>query len=499
MPSGRIYFPGANPVRDRQGGRVGGELRFYLNKTTTPATVYADSGLTTPHPTPLLSDDSGVFPSIFADTSLFFSGLLTTHEADPQNLGYDDLSANVTVTTGPAAWKKAEAWAAGVNYTDGPPASFVIAASAPYVCLIAHLSGASFAADLAAGKWIGVGAPSNTPGPANTLTIGTISTVATGGPATASLTGVSPNQTLNLGLPTGATGAAGTIVVGTVTTVAPGQPATVTNVGTSTAAQFNFEIPAGVAGAGSGNVNPTGVIAANDIALFGNTAGTVIKSGGPLGALATKSTINNADWSGTDLSVVNGGTGLSAVAAHCLTVGNGASALVVLGTGTAGQVLTSGGAGADPAWAAAGGGATVPGTPITNGATPTSITVGSIPAGYKRLTITVDGLKCNTASTTIQVDISTDGVTFTGAPVTISASFGAGTPFYGSFEIVGYAGGVSTLVGGLGSAAGTNPGISAATAVVPVSMRHTGGIVAVRLSPSSGPFQSGGTITATVS
>ncbi len=49
--------------------------------------------------------------------------------------------------------------------------------------------------------------------------------------------------------PKGNPGPAGTISVGTVTTLAPGEDATVDNVGTSTAAVLNFGIPEGDAGA----------------------------------------------------------------------------------------------------------------------------------------------------------------------------------------------------------------------------------------------------------
>jgi hypothetical protein len=52
-------------------------------------------------------------------------------------------------------------------------------------------------------------------------------------------------------------GNAATIEVGTVTTIASGEPATVTNVGTSAAAVFNFEIPQGPTGE-TGNTGETG-------------------------------------------------------------------------------------------------------------------------------------------------------------------------------------------------------------------------------------------------
>lgn len=83
------------------------------------------------------------------------------------------------------------------------------------------------------------------------VTIGTVSTVAAGDAATASITGTAPNYTLNLGLPAGQQGIAGvspTITIGTVTTL----PANASATAAINANKLDLGIPVGPAGAAGG-------------------------------------------------------------------------------------------------------------------------------------------------------------------------------------------------------------------------------------------------------
>lgn len=92
MASGLLVFPGAQPSFGLDGERVSAELRFYLPNTTTPATVYQDSGLTTPHTFPVQSDAFGEFPLIYADDARSFTVNWIT--ADGQTQTKDGISAS---------------------------------------------------------------------------------------------------------------------------------------------------------------------------------------------------------------------------------------------------------------------------------------------------------------------------------------------------------------------------------------------------------------------
>lgn len=75
-----------------------------------------------------------------------------------------------------------------------------------------------------------------------------------------------------------------------------------------------------------------------------------------LGTIATQDA-NNVSITGgsvtgiTDVIVADGGTGRSTLTAHGVLIGEGTAAIAQTAAGTAGQLLTSGGASADPDWA----------------------------------------------------------------------------------------------------------------------------------------------------
>ena len=163
-------------------------------------------------------------------------------------------------------------------------------------------------------------------GPANELTVGTVTTLTPEQNATVDITGTAPSQTINFGIPqgeaatvaagttttgsegtnasvtnsgttadavfdftiprgdTGATGPQGdaaTVTVGTVTTVNPADPATVTNVGTTADAIFDFDIPKGDTG-DAGNITATAPItydSVNEVIGFDDTQITQIDGG----------------------------------------------------------------------------------------------------------------------------------------------------------------------------------------------------------------------------
>lgn len=55
----------------------GAKLASYLAGTTTPAPLYTDLALTTPHENPVVADGNGVFPAMYGDRAVAYKLLLT--------------------------------------------------------------------------------------------------------------------------------------------------------------------------------------------------------------------------------------------------------------------------------------------------------------------------------------------------------------------------------------------------------------------------------------
>lgn len=82
-------------------------------------------------------------------------------------------------------------------------------------------------------------------GPANTLAIGTVTSLDWTEPATATITGAAPNQTLSLGIPVGQPNS---LDISTVTTSAPGSAAEATITGEAPSQTLSFVLPRGEIG-----------------------------------------------------------------------------------------------------------------------------------------------------------------------------------------------------------------------------------------------------------
>jgi hypothetical protein len=89
------------------------------------------------------------------------------------------------------------------------------------------------------------------------------------------------------------------------------------------------------------NQNTTGNAATATTA--GNITATSNTTLTSLSSLNTVGTITSGTWSGTAITVANGGTGLTTLTANNVLLGNGSSALQAVAPGTSGNVLTSDG------------------------------------------------------------------------------------------------------------------------------------------------------------
>lgn len=117
---------------------------------------------------------------------------------------------------------------------------------------------------------------------------------------------------------------------------------------------------------------------------FGSGGTVVYSNVTTLSSLASIGTITTGTWNGTPIAVANGGTGNTSTTAFAVQTGGTTSTgphQSVSGVGTAGQVLTSNGAGALPSWqAASAGSAPLPTKQVLTSGTGATYTRPSSPA-----------------------------------------------------------------------------------------------------------------------
>ncbi len=173
--------------------------------------------------------------------------------------------------------------------------------------------------------------------------------------------------TLPITVPNGGTGDSSftpfAVITGGTTSTSPLQSvASVGNVGEILTSNGAGALPSFQAAPAAGVTSVSGT--ANRITSTGGSTPVIDISAAYVGqtSLTTLGTITTGVWNGTTIAVANGGTGAVTLTNHGVLIGQGTSAVVATATGSAGQVLQSGGASANPAYSTATYPATATGT-----------------------------------------------------------------------------------------------------------------------------------------
>ncbi|CAN7309695.1 hypothetical protein LJR164_001639 [Phenylobacterium sp. LjRoot164] len=100
MAAGRIVIPGLMPAEDHNGNRIPGALLyFYENGTTALKSVFTTAALDVQLPNPVVANDVGVFPAIWADNVEVYSIAATEADNTPiPGVNYDGVTSSKDAT-----------------------------------------------------------------------------------------------------------------------------------------------------------------------------------------------------------------------------------------------------------------------------------------------------------------------------------------------------------------------------------------------------------------
>lgn len=129
MAAGRIYVPQYMPATNDAGDRLpAAKLYAYLDLTDELQATYTSSALTTQNANPVVADDVGMFPPIWANQATVFTIIITDADGVPVSPTYSGISGSI----------------------DGTLASVTLSEAAQAAAEVAQAAAEAAAADLAA-------------------------------------------------------------------------------------------------------------------------------------------------------------------------------------------------------------------------------------------------------------------------------------------------------------------------------------------------------------
>lgn len=130
MAAGRLYLPQHMPALDDAGDPLpGAKIYWYLDLTDDLQATYTTSALATANANPVVADDVGVFPAMWADRANTFTAIVTDADGVPVSPTYSGISASIDGTLASVALAEAAQTAAEAAQTAAEAAAADLAAA----------------------------------------------------------------------------------------------------------------------------------------------------------------------------------------------------------------------------------------------------------------------------------------------------------------------------------------------------------------------------------